>query len=311
MGSWGTGLYSDDTACDVRDTFREVVKLPLDGPALGQRMAARFGMGDDPMAEEEVDLWLALADQMHLYALEAPEVMATARRIIETGADLAAKRELGMDDGDLAKRERALKDLLEKWSAPHPKPRRRKTIKGPEPFAFERGDCYAYPTMRGWALPYGHWDFDAKTADETFRPDGWGAFVVLDRWMYEDYYARYLIAVTYLEATNRPTLDEFRAAPVDGAIIPGQDLHLETIASCYMKNPKRELKLLRAESIGRLEVDLTKLREDALVLRRQIHGAPQGDNQLGNILSLRKRDGMLDDTRHLPCPHMIIGDYCI
>lgn len=311
MGAWGPKLYQDDTACDLRDTFRELVKLPEPPAKLRGRAAKRFGMGDDPKGEEETDFWLALADQFHRYGLEDAELFGLARDIIVSGADLAVKRALDMDESDLKKREKVLAGLLESWVSPHPKPKQRKTIKGPEAYFFEPGDCYIYPTEGHAALPCTAWRFDRKNPYANFSPDGWGAFVVFERWRYDDYYARYLIAVLYLEAgpDSPPTLEGCRTALIDGYIMDHWDLHYEMVASCYLKAPKRELGLMQAQHTGQLPVDPAALRAGAETLKQNIHGHESGQMQLGGILSIRS-PGMGDETtRHEPCPHMQLARF--
>ena len=309
MGTWGTGLYSSDTACDVRDTFRDLVKLPLGAAELRDAMVAQFGMGNDPLSESETDFWLALADQFHAYGLDDTFLARRAREIIETGADLAGKRDLGMEPPDIKQRSRVLDELLAKWARPHPKPRKRVTIAGPEEFALEVGDCLAYPAMDHYAMPYTRSDFDPKSTSTNFIPNGWGAFVVLDRWHYRGFRARYLIAVVYLENDVCPSVEDVGSAPIDGFKMQEQDMHLETVASCYMKNPRRELKLLNARKIGTIKVDLARLREATNALVHQVHGSERGDMQLGGLLSLRKPDPWVSGSRDMPCMHLRLADF--
>lgn len=311
MGAWGTSLYSDDTSCDVRDTFKDLVKLPVSEAELRERMIKRFEMGDNPYDEGEVDFWLALADQFYRYGLDDDKVFDTARKIITSGADLAVKRELEMSESDLAKRAKVLEALLETWSKPHPKPRKRKTIKGPEDYVFEVGDCFVYPTESHASIPTTRWNFDPKTVDQTFRPDGWGAFVVFDRWRYDDYYARYMIAVLYFENSfaQKPTLGDCREALIDGYFMDHWDLHYEIIASTYLRSPKRALRLLRAEPIGRFDVDYEALRGESEMLKRDMQGGEQGDMQLGGILALRSESYLGGASRYEPCPHLPVGRF--
>lgn len=60
MGAWGVGLFSDDTACDVRDEYRKAVSEGLEAEAARDRVL-RFSATalDDP--EEAPVVWLALA----------------------------------------------------------------------------------------------------------------------------------------------------------------------------------------------------------------------------------------------------------
>lgn len=43
MGAWGTGLYSDDTTCDVRDDYVLNLKLGLSSEESSQKILDRYG----------------------------------------------------------------------------------------------------------------------------------------------------------------------------------------------------------------------------------------------------------------------------
>jgi hypothetical protein len=103
-GSWGTGLYDDETACALREAFGDVARLPIDAAGIRIRLIGHFGTGAGPASQEEVDFWLALADQFHLRGLNEPETLATERQLINSGAGLVVRRELGMEAGDLERR---------------------------------------------------------------------------------------------------------------------------------------------------------------------------------------------------------------
>ncbi|MCU0829588.1 MAG: hypothetical protein MUE52_19940 [Tabrizicola sp.] len=60
MGTWGVGLFSDDTACDVRDDYRQAISEGLEPEAARDRVLERFaGTLSDP--DEAPLVWLALA----------------------------------------------------------------------------------------------------------------------------------------------------------------------------------------------------------------------------------------------------------
>lgn len=122
---------------------------------------------------------------LHQYALDHPAMMLAARQLIESGRDLEFKRSLGMSTRNLEKRGKVLIEALDRWSQPHPKPKKRMAPKEPEPFLLEEGDVWAFPTMRHTAKPFQVKDVDLGR----FRPDGWGAFAVVDRWHHEGHRA--------------------------------------------------------------------------------------------------------------------------
>ncbi|MSU88652.1 hypothetical protein GE300_03335 [Rhodobacteraceae bacterium 2CG4] len=298
MGAWGTGLYDDDTACDVRARFREIARLPVPPAEVAARMAREFGMGEAPHAEEEVDFWLALADRFHRYGIDHPPVMATARGIIDSGADLAAKQALDMTAADLARRAAALAALRAAWDAPHPKPRARRMLKGPERLVLTPGEIWAYPTMDHAALPF-HWHlYDSRTIGEHFRPDGWGAFAVPDTWHHEGFYARYLIALAHLpKGGGRPTAEQIVAAPLqvireqvadldpEGALIyRPQDLR--AIWGVHMLKPGKALRLWQAERVGRRAPDPDRARTAVTGPLRQAILRPDGLASMEHLLTL-------------------------
>ena len=266
MGAWGTGLYDSDDAADVRETFRDVARLPVEPGEVVDRLAKRFGMGAAPTEEDEVDFWLALADQLHRYGIDHAPTMDLARRIVTEGHDLRAKRDLDMSDADLKKRAKVLEALVETWAAPHPKPKAIRKIKGPETFLFEAGDVWIYPTMEGSAVPFQWHQFDPDTIDDQFRPDGWGAFWVLERWHHDDFFARYLIALAMPDGKGKPGLEDFQAAAVQGMteaeFYLDDDKELQKrprtnrmIFSAHVNKPSKAVKMWRAERIGALTPD--------------------------------------------------------
>ncbi len=93
MGMWGTGLYQNDTAADTRAVFEDLSRKPLDTDTLVRRVADRLGAGSDPTSEDAVDVWLALADQLHLHALDDAETRPAVARAPVVD-DLAALRRL-------------------------------------------------------------------------------------------------------------------------------------------------------------------------------------------------------------------------
>ncbi|MEO0428283.1 MAG: hypothetical protein AAF160_12695 [Pseudomonadota bacterium] len=319
MGSWGSGLYQDDTALDVREAFKELVILPVEPAELVERMATRFGMGAAPMDEEEVDFWLALADQLHLYAIEHAPTMDRAREIITSGADLAAKEALEMAPRDLAKRKVVLGQLLDRWAVPHPKPRKRKMMKGPEPFVFDIGDVWVYPTMNHAAIPVQWGDYHPATIGDFFRRDGWGAMIVFDRWLHQDFHARYLIAVAWLEKGAEPTLEAVRAAPVDGWFerdwlmedqVAFVDLHSEMAFSTHFPKARKRLKALEAVRIGALPVDAATLRAKARVIVEQAFDRADGLASLPHLLTLRSthdESPEMVSIRGEPCRHLPVA----
>ena len=98
MGNWGAGLFSDDTACDVRDGYRDLLETGLTGRQATDRLIKEY----DAEAEETA-FWLALAATQHRLGRLENRVKRKAIQIIDSGTDLEAWSE----NPDLVKKRRA------------------------------------------------------------------------------------------------------------------------------------------------------------------------------------------------------------
>lgn len=86
MGSWGVGIYSNDTGADVREDFRELIAEGLSAEAATQRLRAEYGIGSG--GDSDNDFWLGLAATQHRVGHVAPGVIDRALRIVEEPAEL-------------------------------------------------------------------------------------------------------------------------------------------------------------------------------------------------------------------------------
>jgi hypothetical protein len=142
MGTWGTGLFSDDEACDIRDEYGVLIAKGM-SPAQASRK-----LEEDRSELLESGLvphfWLALAaTQMKLGSLE-DDVKNKALAEIEAGHDL----ERWSQSKDKAQRKRMLKALKEKITTFQPTG---KTGKLPfvEQTTSKRGDAFSYGMKDG------------------------------------------------------------------------------------------------------------------------------------------------------------------
>ena len=86
MGVWGTALFSDDVACDIRDHYRELLEDGVDDSAAARLTLEKFeGYLEEP---DGVALIAFAVTQSTLGRLE-PDVRDRAIAIIDAGADLA------------------------------------------------------------------------------------------------------------------------------------------------------------------------------------------------------------------------------
>jgi hypothetical protein len=87
VGTWGTGVFSNDTAADLRDDFRDLVAEGMDAGAATAMLVAEYGIGSDPVIDH--DFWLALAVTGHKIGHLTPESLAKAMQVIDDPNELA------------------------------------------------------------------------------------------------------------------------------------------------------------------------------------------------------------------------------
>lgn len=120
MGAWGTGLWSDDTACDVRATYREALEDGLSDEEAADKVLAEFA----PDLADEVSapvVWLALAVSQHQRGRLTSEVCERALAVIDSGADL--RRWQGASPRLRATRAAVLAKIRDKLTGPQPERR--------------------------------------------------------------------------------------------------------------------------------------------------------------------------------------------
>lgn len=115
MGTWGTALFSDDLAADLRSEFRELIGEGLTTEAAVDRLKTEYQSSlRDP--DEESVFWLALADTGWRLGRLDNTVLQNALRVIDSAQDLAK-----WDDAtDRRKREQVLAKLRTKLLSPPP-----------------------------------------------------------------------------------------------------------------------------------------------------------------------------------------------
>lgn len=106
MGAWGTGLFDDDTTCDVKDQFieyldegnsaEEATKLVL------EEYLDEFDIDED--LEEMSLVFIGLAAIQLEKGCIQDEVRSNAITLIERGADLELWEEAGEEDYDERKK---------------------------------------------------------------------------------------------------------------------------------------------------------------------------------------------------------------
>lgn len=123
MGAWGPAIFSDDTASDIRDEYRELLEDQVPDDEATTRIIEAYR---DLAADEEHALWLALAAAQSQWGRLDERVRSEALAIIDSGRGLELWEEAGPKK--LARRKAALAKLRDQITGPQPS---RKTLRRP------------------------------------------------------------------------------------------------------------------------------------------------------------------------------------
>jgi hypothetical protein len=144
MGTWGTGVFDDDLALDLKDEYRELVADGHSGPEATRIVAARW---EHDLADPDIGpvFWLSLAaTQWQVCRLE-DSVKANALEIIDSGVDLVRWQD---DLRALKRRRQVLVKLRQQLESPPSPPKKiRKTYQST--CEWEVGEIIAYRLRSG------------------------------------------------------------------------------------------------------------------------------------------------------------------
>lgn len=291
-GCWGTGLYSNDTAADLRPVIGAIVKLPLDEDKLVETIKGAFPQAaNDPDDEDYATFWLVLADQFHKKGIASPQVFDQALEIIDNGSDLRMAAELGMDASELRRQGGMLQALREKISKPVVV-KSRKTLKKPQPLIMEIGDVLFYPVAEDWAEHKGHSIYEGGFSLSPRNPyfteteleeDGWtqvdwGAVVIVDCGRAFGYLSWYrpLIACSPLRVKVKPNYE---------SIMRPRRWRFGLAGTCSKSHFER----MKLEMAGNVEIDRRKFENLPGVLLAGV-GAATSDRSISNCLGITDSD---------------------
>ncbi|MCP8968292.1 DUF4259 domain-containing protein [Ectobacillus ponti] len=115
MGAWGTGIFDNDTTCDVRDDFYELLEEGLSVEEATKEILNTHLEDHDEEEDLEVVSWVytgLAAAQLEKNLLQE-EVRVKALELIDKGADLELWAE-GGEDEDFEERKKILNELKSK-----------------------------------------------------------------------------------------------------------------------------------------------------------------------------------------------------
>jgi hypothetical protein len=143
VGAWGPGIFSDDTASDIRGDYRELLEDQVPDDEATQRIIESYRELDE---DEKHVLWLALAATQSGLGRLDDEVKARALAVIDDGVGLQLWEEAGPKE--LQKRRAALSKLRAQLVGPQPA---RKTLRRPWRHVtdLQAGDVLAFASSSG------------------------------------------------------------------------------------------------------------------------------------------------------------------
>lgn len=116
MGVWGTAIFSDDTARDVRGDYQDLLGDGLTGVEATERLLEKWSRSlQDP--DESTVFWLALAATQWKCGRLEPRVLHEALKVIDNGTDLA-RWDAG--SADYKKRQIVLQKMRTQLRSPQP-----------------------------------------------------------------------------------------------------------------------------------------------------------------------------------------------
>lgn len=145
MGAWGTGIFQDDTASDIRDEYRDHIGNGLSGPEATARILKDYASSLAGPGEAGV-VWLALAATQWRCGRLEPETRDKALAVIDSGSDLTSWK--SASNADYLKRRAALEKLRVQLASPQPEPKKiRRRV--PAECEWEVGEVISYRLLSG------------------------------------------------------------------------------------------------------------------------------------------------------------------
>ncbi len=111
MGAWGTGIFDNDLALDVRAVFEDGLSEGLSVEGATEKILRVYG-ADLRRPSEESNFWLALAGLQLERGAVQPEIREKVASIIHRGTGLGTWEESGLDS--LVERKQVLEQLRER-----------------------------------------------------------------------------------------------------------------------------------------------------------------------------------------------------
>lgn len=147
MGTWGTGISSNDTYCEVYEQFFSMYNEGLEVIEITNKLMEMF---DETIRCEEdyTNFWFALAKGQWECKALSPDVFEKVKAIIENEEDIRIWKQLDANEKDLQARRNVLAKFLNNLSVEKKSPKKRKKTRF-KPAIFEKGDCIIFRMSNG------------------------------------------------------------------------------------------------------------------------------------------------------------------
>ena len=189
MGTWGTGISSNDVYEDINYEFFDLYNRGIDVSEITEKlMTDHKELIASP--EDQNNFWLTIAKaQWECKALDS-KVLKRVQTIVDSDSDIKLWKELDASQSDLNKRRKVLHTFLLKIQTEKKNARRRVKKKFRDSI-FKKGDCLVFKLSNG---------------------DYCGAFVLESEKGTE--YGLNLIATTRIRSKNKPIVKDFEDAEI-------------------------------------------------------------------------------------------------
>lgn len=209
MGTWGTGISSNDIYEDINYEFFDLYNQGIDVSEITKKLITDH---KELIAsrEDQNNFWLTIAKaQWECKALDS-KVLERVQTIVDSDNDIELWKELDASQSDLNKRRKVLQAFLLKIQTEKKNARRRVKKKFRDSI-FKKGECLVFKLSNG---------------------DYCGAFVLESEKGIE--YGLNLIATTRIKSKNKPIVKDFEDASVHFSMEETIAFKNESLSSKYV-----------------------------------------------------------------------------
>jgi len=244
-----------------------VARLPFDDEQLVDLVIdVERSVATNANDDDHTVFWLVVADQFARRGVHSARAREAALAIIDSGRDSETMARRGMSERDRAKRAQNLAELRARLVSVG-ETKRGPVLQRPQPFLFEAGEAFVFPTSRGDCInPYFR---DKSLITGGWTHDGWGTAIIAERGRAFDFLAWYRPLVASSVERDKPALESSLARQHWRLRRPG------TVT-------RRHVERMEIERAGVLAVDSAKL-------HARFPRVPSGVSDAVNDISIANR----------------------